>query len=91
MTTDLFWRRWLREYLPTLIPRKKWLEDEQIPIKEGDIVMILDEQAPRNQWQKGVVNKVFPARDKQVRVAEVTTAMSTKLRPTRKLVKFSQI
>lgn len=39
--TDLFWSRWIREYLPTLTRRSKWCENKK-PIKIGDIVLIVD-------------------------------------------------
>ena len=35
--SEAFWKRWLREYLPTLLPRKKWTQSEPPP-KVGDIV-----------------------------------------------------
>ncbi|XP_026672465.1 uncharacterized protein LOC113464792 [Ceratina calcarata] len=70
---DAFWRRWLREFLPTLMPRKKWRESEP-PLKVGDIVLILDDNTERNTWRKGVITEVFPGADGQVRVAEVRTA-----------------
>ncbi|XP_076385089.1 uncharacterized protein LOC143263989 [Megachile rotundata] len=66
---EAFWKRWLREYLPTLVPRKKWTEKEN-PLEVGDIVLIVDLQAPRNSWRKGTVTRVFPGVDKEVRVAE---------------------
>ena len=84
---DAFWKRWLREYLPTLIPRDKWARGDD-PIKLGDIVQILDLQAPRNCWRKGTVVRIFPADDKEVRSAEVQTPYGTYTRPTRKLIKL---
>ncbi|XP_026666969.1 uncharacterized protein LOC113463933 [Ceratina calcarata] len=87
---DAFWKRWLREYLPTLLPRKKWRETE-MPMKVGDIVLILDNNVERNQWRKGVIVKVFSGTDGQVRVAEVRTANGIFKRPTRKLVKFAEV
>lgn len=85
---ELFWKRWLREYLPTLLPRNKWREDEN-PIKIGDIVLIIDLQAPRNQWRKGVVIRVVPSdKDGVVRIAEIRTSAGTYTRATRKLVKI---
>ena len=35
---DLFWKRWVREYLSELQPRP------------GDIVLLVDDTAPRNSW-----------------------------------------
>ena len=48
---DAFWKRWLREHLPTIMPRKKWTKDEE-PLQVGDLVLIADLQAPRNYWHK---------------------------------------
>jgi len=87
----MFWKRWLQEYLPALIPRKKWFWKEEVPIKEGDIVLILDDQVPRNQWRKGVVIRIHPSKDREARMADVQTALSVLPRPTRKLVEFSHI
>lgn len=91
MTTEIFWKRWLQEYLPTLIPRKKGFWKEEVPITEGDIVLVLDDQIPRNQWRKGVVTRIHPSKDGESRMADVKTALSILLRPTRKLVKFSHV
>ena len=41
--TDAFWRRWLREYLPSLLPRNKW-RDETSPVKVGDVVLFTETQ-----------------------------------------------
>ena len=87
---DCFWQRWMREYLPSLIPRQKWHESDT-PVKEGDIVLILDESTERNQWRKGVVTRVFPGKDKEVRVAELRTVNGNLIRPTRKLVRFAEV
>lgn len=85
--SDLFWQKWLREYLPSLIPRKKWHTDDT-PLKANDYVLILDNNVERNEWRKGLITRVFPGQDGQVRVAEVKTANGIFLRPTRKLVRF---
>lgn len=85
---DEYWRRWLREYLPTLIPRKKWHESSE-PLQKGDVVLIFDENLERNQWRKGVISRVLPGKDGEVRVVEIKTAHGLFLRPARKLVKFA--
>ena len=82
---DSFWRRWLREYVPTLVPRRKWCE-KSTPISIGDIVLIIDLQAPRNVWRKGTVVKVFPGADGEIRVATVKTANGEFVRPVHKLI-----
>lgn len=41
-----FWQRWLREYLPDLTRRTKWFMPLR-PLREGDIVIIVDHDNPR--------------------------------------------
>ncbi|XP_065197565.1 uncharacterized protein LOC135829088 [Sycon ciliatum] len=73
---DMFWRRWVREYLPTLARRTKWnRQTKQLVV--NDIVIIADDNAPRGSWPKGVVSAVHPGRDGVVRVVDVKTASAT--------------
>lgn len=39
----------------------------------GNVVLLVDDQQPRNTWVKGVITKTFPGSDGLVRVVEVTT------------------
>ena len=68
-----FWSRWKEEYLHTLQPRQKWTR-ERSELQVGDIVMVLDKNLPRNEWQVGRVVEVYPDDDKHVR--SVKLAMS---------------
>ncbi|XP_070562373.1 uncharacterized protein [Ptychodera flava] len=45
---NLFWKRWIREYLPSLQQRQKWLKPKR-NLAVGDLVIIIDENAPRGQ------------------------------------------
>lgn len=72
MLTDMFWKRWVKEVLPDLLPRKKWTQ-EQEPLKVGDLVLVVDPASPRNVWPKGIIQNVFPGRDGRVRFVEVKT------------------
>ena len=45
----LFWKRWIKEYLPTLQERKTWNEPKE-NLKVGDVVLLMDENFPRGQW-----------------------------------------
>ncbi|CAL8111098.1 unnamed protein product [Orchesella dallaii] len=84
---DHFWRRWIKEYLPSLSLRTKWRK--QVPdVKIGDIVFIADSNELRNQWIKGVVDAVYPGEDGQVRVADVRTAGGKLRRPVVKLLRI---
>ena len=61
-----FWKRWIKEYLPELHYRQKWLK--QCPnIKTGDLVMILGESTPRGSWPMGLVVDTSVGRDNLVR------------------------
>ncbi len=83
---DLFWRRWLKEYLPSLQQRQKW----SIPQRNfvvNDIVLVLDESRPRNNWPLGRVIEVYTnAGDKLVRSVKVRTSSSELVRPVDKIV-----
>ncbi|XP_076660139.1 uncharacterized protein LOC143363448 [Halictus rubicundus] len=82
---ESFWRRWLREYLPTLISRPKWHKSDT-NLKKGDLVLIVDFQMPRNSWNTGTIEEVYPGADGVIRIAKVRTAKGELIRPTRKLI-----
>ncbi|KAI3356408.1 hypothetical protein L3Q82_017216 [Scortum barcoo] len=63
---DSFWRRWRHEYLVTLQPRRKWQAD-QPSLQAGDIVLLKDSQAKRNEGPAGLVVNTFPGQDKSPR------------------------
>ena len=81
---DQFWTRWVKEYLPNLQLRQKWLETKG-NLQTGSIVLILDESLPRNNWPLGRVLKTFPGRDGLVRSVQVKTANNVLVRPINKL------
>ena len=82
--TDHFWKRWIREYIPTLTRRTKWHQTRR-PITQGDLVVVVDDALPRGQWPRGQVVTAHKGRDGVVRVAEVKTASGTYRRPVTKL------
>ena len=67
-----FWSRWSREYLPTLQRRQKWTESKR-NLQQGDVVLMKDNQASRNNWPLAVITSTFPGEDGQVRKVEVKT------------------
>lgn len=79
-----FWQMWLRDYLPDLTRRTKWLTKEE-PILVNDIVVIVDPKAPRNSWPLGRVIATRPGPDGQVRSATVQTSHGIYERPSVKL------
>ena len=81
---DVFWRRWTKEYLPSLQERQKWLRPRR-NLKVGDLVLITDENTPRGRWPKGIVECVFPDKYGIVRQGIIRTATTRLRRDVRKL------
>lgn len=81
---NMFWRRFVKEMLPTLTRRGKWSQRIK-PIEVGDIVLVVDENAERNSWLKGRVVEVTIAKDGQVRRAKIKTKNGIMERPAVKL------
>ncbi|XP_057694376.1 uncharacterized protein LOC130917223 [Corythoichthys intestinalis] len=63
---DTFWKRWKMEYLSSLQKRSKWTNN-QPNVKEGDIVLLKDAQAHRNEWPMGLIVRTVPSGDNRVR------------------------
>lgn len=78
------WSRWLREYLPGLITRKKWTQPT-VNVKVGDLVLVVDRAVSRGFWPLGRIVKVFPGLDSIVRSADVKTKFGVMRRPVTKL------
>lgn len=81
---NLFWHRWVREYLPLLQEREKWNEKKR-NLKVGDIVLIVDANAPRNSWPMGLVLATIPDKSGLVRQVKVKTSTNVLIRPVDKL------
>ncbi|XP_041781972.1 uncharacterized protein LOC121598764 [Anopheles merus] len=81
---DLFRKRWIADYLPTLTRRSKWFHPAP-RIKVDDVVVIVDGNLPRNSWPMGRVLSVICARDGQVRRATVQTVNGILERPATKI------
>ena len=74
--SDLFWKRWIKEYLPQLDKGQK----EYIVY----IVLIVDDSAPRNSWIIGRITEALPDRG-LVRQVQIKTQTSTLCRPVTKI------
>ena len=81
---DLFWKRWTREYLPTLQHRQNWLHPER-NYEVGDVVLVADSHAPRNSWPMGRIERVHKGSQGHVRSAEIKTKSTSLTRPITKL------
>lgn len=63
-------RKFNTQYLPVLAKRTKWFKDFK-PIKAGDLVLLIDPNCTRKAWERARVIKVYVAKDKNVRVADI--------------------
>jgi len=70
-----FWKRWLREWLPFLSPRKKWGK-EKPDLGVGDLVLILSTDTTRGKWPLGRIVQVFPGPDGHVCTADVKVLLA---------------
>ena len=83
---DVFWRRWTREYLPSLQQRQKWGKESR-NLEVGDVVLILNESTPRSSWPLGRILDVYHNKqDGLVRSVKLKTSTSVIIRPVDKLV-----
>ena len=82
---DHFWRRWVKEYLPTLTRRTKWHRRNDAEVQVGDIVVVVDKDLPRGTWPRGKVTAVYPGADNHVRVVDVKMQAGVYRRPVAKI------
>ena len=80
----VFWARWRKEYLLALQVRHKW-HNVRNNVKEGDVVLVLDEDAAKQQWALGRIVSVRHSADGLVRSVTVRTARGVYERPIVKL------
>ena len=67
---EQFWSRWKREYMMNLTLRQKW-HTAQRNIRQGDIVLVKDEDLSRNKWPLAKVVEANPDTDGLVRRVRV--------------------
>ncbi|KAI9550991.1 hypothetical protein GHT06_006146 [Daphnia sinensis] len=65
-----FWKRWLHEYVPNQIERRKWLRERR-NLAVGDIVLVVTANSPRGYWPIGRVVNVYQVPDGFIRSADV--------------------
>ena len=64
---DMLWKRWLKEYLPTLTEKKKWqMENRNFHI--GDLVLIPDKNMDCSDWPLARTIEIRPSGDGVVQV-----------------------
>jgi transposase InsO family protein len=65
MISNMLWEKWLKEYLPVLTSREKWI-DKAAPLEIGDIVITADPSIA-NSWRLGIIENVIHGSQDQVR------------------------
>ena len=86
---NVFWRRWIAEYLPTLQMRQKWTR-ERLSINVNDIVLVSDEITPRGEWPLGRIEEVIQGRDGLIRAVRVRVRGKVLVRPISRLCLLEQ-
>ena len=82
--SNVLWKRWIREYLPQLHQRTKWLLEKR-NLHVGDLVLIMDYSVPKNQWNMGRVLAVNMGSDNKVRSVQVKMPNTVVTRPISKV------
>ncbi|XP_039309110.1 uncharacterized protein LOC105208245 [Solenopsis invicta] len=81
---ESFWTRWSKECLQRYYARYKW--NKPTPsLREGTLVLVVDERYPPSKWPLGRIIQVHPGKDGLTRVVTVRTQTSTLKRPVTKI------
>ena len=68
---DSFWKRWFRDYFPSLLIHQQWHVNKR-NVMCGDVVVIeRDNSQIRGSWKLARVSKVYPSNDGRVRKVEL--------------------
>lgn len=79
-----FWKRWQHEYLVRLQQRPKW-QTQVSNIKQGDLVLIIEDNLPPSRWILGRIVDTHPGTDGLVRVVTIKCKNTTVKRPITKI------
>ena len=79
-----FWKRWIRDVFPSLVPQKKWHMDRR-NVQINDIVIVAEHNAIRGKWKMGRIIEVYPGPDGRVRNVKVKTNTGEYSRPITKI------
>ncbi|RVE43224.1 hypothetical protein evm_012104, partial [Chilo suppressalis] len=68
-----YWSRWHNEYIAELQHRIKW-KQQYYSLKQGDLVIIKEDNLPPLKWRMGRIQALFPGKDGIPRVADICTS-----------------
>ena len=78
--SNMFWKRFIQEYLPMLNIRKKWNREKR-DFNENDLVIMKNEHQHRSLWSVGRLISVNKEIDRKVRSVQVRLPNSILTRP----------
>ena len=70
---NVFWNRWRQEYLDSVNRRRKW-NGTRRNVAVNDVVLVVNENAARNEWKLARVVEVFTSNDGLVRSVNIQLA-----------------
>ena len=83
-----FWNRWKKEFVHSLQPRQKWIAVRR-NLQVNNIVIVTDENLPRNRWKLARIQEAFPSDDglvRKVKMAIATESLDDSGRHTKPIV-----
>ena len=86
----LFWDRWTKEYVPTIIKRHKWQKRLNEVFTVGELVLLIDEEIKKKSWLLGRIVELMASDDGIVRVVKVRTKNGVYTRPVTKIGKLEE-
>lgn len=84
---NLFWKRWIGEYLPLLQERQKWMVKTR-NFQVGDVVLVVDNNAPRSSWIMGKIIHTIEDKKGFTRQVKIKTMSTCLTRPITKLCRI---
>lgn len=83
-----FWQRWRKSYLCSHQSRQKWFRPHK-NLQVNDVVILKDENLPRNCWKLARVEEIYPDDDglvRKVKIAVSSDSLDSSGRPTKSVV-----
>lgn len=81
---ESFWTRWSKECLQRYYAIYKW-NTSNSSLKEGGLVLVIDERYPPSKWPLGRIIQIHPGKDGLTRVVTIRTQTSIFKRPITKI------
>ena len=77
---QIFWKRWIHEYLLLLTIRRKW-NNRTRNNAIGDLVLLKSDNVTRSLWQLARIINTFPGRDDIAKTVKIKTPNAVLVRP----------